>query len=199
VRINDENKGTTPLKLTGMDPGSYNVDVFFDQDRVWDRDIEIKPAHTASVKAREKDADKVIWILSRPHNANVFVNGEYVGRTSTEIVKTDKWRWHKKVMKNPKELKVTGVKPGKYLIELISFPDFDYGPEQKVAFEYIVNDDDICAVDIFRNKITTIDKEFSGKQRKTSFELMKNDEDSMQKKDDLENNMWKSAMDELDG
>ena len=113
---------------------------------------------------------KNLWVISKPHGASVFIDGEYVGYTSNEIVRTDKWRWHKKVMTNEKELKIIGIKPGIHKIEVIGFPDFDYGPDQKMTIDYLFEDDDILSMDIFKNKVKNKKGEtFSGKQRADIF------------------------------
>ncbi|MDP7527552.1 MAG: VWA domain-containing protein [Candidatus Marinimicrobia bacterium] len=182
VQINGENQGVTPAKITGLAPGTYTIDVYFDHGKLWNRDIEVKSGHSATIKAKEKDADKILWIVSKLHNATVFIDGEYVGKTSNEIVNTKKRKWYKSVKKNIKELKVTGIKPGRYTIEVIGFPDFDYGPEQKVVFEYNVTDDDVLSVDQFRNKIKSMHSEFSGKQRQTSFDIMDDNQSSSENK-----------------
>jgi uncharacterized protein YegL len=170
VRLNGKNAGVTPLKASNLPPRNFNVEVYFDNDRIWKKEIEIKGGYTASVRAREQDALKNLWVISKPHGASVFIDGEYVGYTSNEIVRTDKWRWHKKVMTNEKELKIIGIKPGVHKIEVIGFPDFDYGPDQKMTIDYLFEDDDILSMDIFKNKVKNKKGEtFSGKQRADIF------------------------------
>lgn len=172
VRMNGKNAGVTPLKVSNLSPGEKNVEVYFDNDKIWKKEIEIKGGYTASVRAREKDALKNLWVISKPHGASVFIDGEYVGYTSNEIVRTDKWRWHKKVMTNEKELKIIGIKPGIHKIEVIGFPDFDYGPDQKMSIDYLFEDDDILSMDIFKNKVKNKKgKTLSGKQRADIFDF----------------------------
>jgi len=171
VRINGENAGTTPLKLTNHQPENVTVEVYFENDKIWKKDIEIKSGYTASIRARERDALKNLWLISKPHGASIFIDGEYVGYTSNEIVNVDKWRWHKKVTKNPKERKIIGLKPGIHEIEVIGFPDFDYGPNQKLKVNYLLENDDIIFIDIFGNKIKNKSgKIIQGKQRKDIFD-----------------------------
>ena len=172
VQIDGKNVGLTPVKLTDLAPGNYAATVNFSQDRTWSKEIQIKAGHSATVQAKRKDADKIIWIISKPHNANIFIDGEYIGRTTQELVNTNKRSWVKKVKKNPQQLKLTGIRPGRYNFEAIGFPDFDYGPEQKVTFDYLVEDDDVFFVDIFNNRVTSAKMKFTGKQRKTSFDEM---------------------------
>lgn len=170
VRLNGKNAGVTPLKASNLPPRNFNVEVYFGNDRIWKKEIEIKGGYTASVRAREQDALKNLWVISKPHGASVFIDGEYVGYTSNEIVRTDKWRWHKKVMTNEKELKIIGIKPGIHKIEVIGFPDFDYGPDQKMTIDYLFEDDDILSMDVFKNKVKNKNGEiFSGKQRADIF------------------------------
>ena len=76
------------------------------------------------------------------------------------------------MVKNPKQLKVVGLKPGLHTIEIIGFPDFDYGPDQKVTMDYLLQDDDVISVDIFKNIIVNKKgKKSSGKQRKNIFDF----------------------------
>ncbi|MBC8487291.1 MAG: VWA domain-containing protein [Bacteroidetes bacterium] len=172
VRINGENSGMTPIKVTNLQPGQVSVEVYFENDKIWKENIEIKGGFTASVRAREIDALKNLWIISKPHGASVFIDGEYVGYTSNEIVNLKKRKWHKNVVKNPKELKVVGLKPDLHKIEIIGFPDFDYGPEQKVVVDYLLEGDDIIFIDIFKNVIKNKSgKVTPGKQRKDVFEF----------------------------
>ncbi len=177
VQIDGKNVGLTPLKLTDLAPGNYAATVNFSQDRTWSKEIQIKAGHSATVQAKRKDADKIIWIISKPHNANIFIDGEYIGRTTQELVNTKKRNWVKKVKKNPQQLKLAGIKPGRYKFEVIGFPDFDYGPEQKVTFDYLIDGDDVLFIDIFKNQITSTQKNFSGKQRRTSFDEMGGSDD----------------------
>jgi len=172
VRVNGENKGVTPLKLTNLDPGSSEVEVYFDQKKMWKETIEVKAGYTLSIQARERDATKNLWIISRPHQASVFFDGEYVGYTSSTMVNTKKRSWHKTVSKDPKELQIIGLRPGIHSIEIIGFPDFDYGPEQKVTFDYLLEGDDVLFVDIFRNLVRNKDgDELSGDKRADPFEF----------------------------
>ena len=195
VQIDNKNSGSTPLKLTDLNPGTYKVNVYFDYDKVWKKDITIKSGHTTMVKAKAKDADKNLWFISKPHNANVFINGNYVGRTSTNIANTKKFK-PKKVMKDPDELSYVGIKPGKYTFEVIGFPDFDYGPEQKVKFEYIVDKDEVFFIDIFKNRVTIGKNEISGIQRKTFFDLM-DDSGDLKLNESESEDMFKSVIDEF--
>ena len=170
VKINGKNAGITPLKLTNLPPGEIDVVVHFDSDKVWNQIVLIKGGYTALVNSREKDALKNLWIISKPHGASIFINGEYVGYTSNEIVDEKKRKWYKKVITNPKELKVVALKPGIYKIEIIGFPDFDYGPDQKVVVDYLLEDDDIICINIFSNiLINKTGKEISGEPRADIF------------------------------
>ena len=172
VRIKGNNAGVTPLKVTNLHPKQLAVEVYFENDKVWKKEIEIRGGYTASVRAKEEDALKNLWVVSKPHGASVFIDGEYVGYTSNEIVKLKKRNWHKKVVKNPKQLKVVGLKPGLHTIEIIGFPDFDYGPDQKVTMDYLLQDDDVISVDIFKNIVVNKKgKKSSGKQRKNIFDF----------------------------
>ena len=172
VQINGANKGMTPLKLTNLSPGNVDVEVYFEHDKLWKKSIEVKAGYTASFQARESEALKNLWVISKPHGATVFIGGEYVGYTSRASVNTKNPEWYEKVLNNPKELKVVGIKPGRYTIEIIGFPDFDYGPEQKVVVDYLLEGDDVLFVDIFRNVVQNRKgQKIAGKQRKDPFDF----------------------------
>lgn len=172
VKVGGVNKGLTPLKLVGLPPGYVSVDVHFDYDRIWQEKIMIKKGKTASIRAREQDAMKNLWISSKPHGASVFIDGEYVGVTSYEIVDITRENWHKDIMNSPKELEVIGLKPGFHRIEVIGFPDFDYGPEQKFVIDYIFKNDDVIVVDILNNMIKNKNgDEIIGQARKDPFDF----------------------------
>ncbi|MBC8552496.1 MAG: VWA domain-containing protein [Candidatus Marinimicrobia bacterium] len=172
VRINNKNVGVTPIKLTELSPGRIEVEVLFGNDRSWKNPVLIKEQTTAFVRAKEKDASKNLWVISRPHGASVFMDGDFVGYTSIEVFNTDKRNWSKEVIKNSSALKISGVTPGVHLIEIVGFPDFDYGPEQKAEFQYQVITDDVISVDIIRNKLLNSKNEtILGKQRSNIFDF----------------------------
>ena len=147
-------RGNTPLKLDSVEPGDVHISVRFGQDRLWEQTVEVKQGYLAMVKAREADALKNLWIISKPHGATVFVDGEYVGITSREIINTKKRKWAKKAMSSIETLKVVGLTKGQHHIEVIGLPDFDYGPEQKMAINYFLMGDETLSFEIFRNVVT---------------------------------------------
>jgi uncharacterized protein YegL len=172
VRVNNENVGITPLKLSQLSPGEIEVEVLFANDRSWKRPVLIKEHSTAYVKAKENDASKNLWIISRPHGASVFLDGDFVGYTGIEVFSTKKRRWFKQVSKSSSALKISGITPGVHQIEIVGFPDFDYGPEQKTEFQYQLKKDDVISVDIIRNKLINSKNEtVIGKQRPDVFDF----------------------------
>jgi len=172
VRVNNSNAGVTPLKLTSLPPGDVVVEVLFANDRTWKQTILVKENYAAFVKANEKDASKNLWIISRPHGATVFIDGDFMGYTGIEVFNTKKKRWSKQVIKSTSALKISGLNPGLHHIELIGLPDFDYGPDQKVTFDYPLKDDDVISVDIIGNKLLNKkNKTVLGKQRADVFDF----------------------------
>jgi len=170
VRINNKNVGITPLKLTELSPGNIEVEVFFGNNRSWKKTVLIKEQSTAFVSAKEKDASKNLWVISRPHGASVFLDGDFVGYTGIEVFNTKKRKWSKQVIKNVSVLKISGIAPGVHKIEIVAIPDFDYGPEQKAQFQYQLKKDDVISVDIFQNKLLNSKNEsVLGKQRSSIF------------------------------
>jgi uncharacterized protein YegL len=172
VRVNNENVGITPLKLTQLSPGEIEVEILFGNDRSWKKTVLIKEHSTAFLKAKEKDASKNLWIISRPHGASVFIDGDFVGYTGIEVFSTKKRKWFKQVTKSSSALKISGITPGLHQIEIVGFPDFDYGPDQKADFQYQLKTDDVISVDIIRNKLLNSKNEtVSGNQRPNIFDF----------------------------
>jgi len=172
VRVNNENVGITPLKLTQLSPGEVEVEVLFANDRSWKKRVLIKEHSTAYVKAKENDASKNLWIISRPHGASVFLDGDFVGYTGIEVFSTKNRKWFKQVTRSSSALKISGITPGVHEIEIVGFPDFDYGPEQKAEFQYQLKKDDVISVDIIRNKlINSKNESIIGKQRPDVFDF----------------------------
>ncbi len=162
VTIDGTPKGRTPLKVDPIEPGNIQISVRFERDRIWEKSVEVKADNLAVVNVREADALKNLWIISKPHGATVFVDGEYVGITSNEIINTKKRKWAKKAVASIRTLKVVGLKISLHHIEVIGLPDFDYGPEQKVTIDYFLKGDEALSFEIFRNVM----KSGSGEQFK---------------------------------
>ena len=172
VRVNNENVGITPLKLAQLSPGEIEVEVLFANNRSWKKPVLIKENSTAYVKAKENDASKNLWIISRPHGASVFLDGDFVGYTGIEVFSTKKRKWFKQVSRSSSVLKISGITPGVHEIEIVGIPDFDYGPEQKAEFQYQLKKDDVISVDIIRNKLINSKNEtVIGKQRPDVFDF----------------------------
>ena len=151
VSLDGTPKGSTPFKVDSMEPGDIKISLRFGQDRDWEQTIEVKAGYLAMVQAREADALKNLWIVSKPYGATVFIDGEYVGITGTKIVNTQKRKWAKKAMSSISTLKVIGLTKGQHHIEVLGLPDFDYGPDQKMAIDYWLKGDEIISFEIFKN------------------------------------------------
>lgn len=173
VTIGGTPKGRTPLKVDPIEPGDIQISLRFGQDRLWEQTVEVKQGYLTMVNAREADALKNLWIISKPHGATVFVDGEYVGLTSNEIIKTKKHKWAKKAMSSIKTLKVIGLKKGQHHIEVLGIPDFNFGPEQKMTIDYFLEGDDVLSFEIFKNVVKTGSKEqFKGNPRPSAIQLL---------------------------
>jgi len=170
VSIDGHQVGLTPYIKDNIAAKKIEVTVRFAQDRIWKAPVEIRPRYRAVVDAREADALQNIWILSQPRDATVFIDGEYMGNTSSEPITPRDRRWVRQATTSPATLKVIGLKPGMHRIEVIGLPDFDYGPEQKMNIEYYLQDDEVLHFDIFSNKATTgSGEEIEGVQREDVF------------------------------
>lgn len=154
VSIDGQRVGLTPLIRENMDASNVEVTIRFAQDRIWKAPVEIRPGNRAILDAREAGALRNIWFLSRPHDAAVFFDGEFVGNTATDLLSPETRRWVKKAKANPSTLKLIGLKPGMHRLEVIGLPDFDYGPEQKMAIDILLEKDEVIHFDVFKNRLT---------------------------------------------
>ena len=162
VIIDGQTRGRTPLKLDGIKPGSYQVEVLFPKGS-WDNEVTIKKGYRNIIRARETDLGYDVYVASNPMGASVFIDDEYVGLTARSLVTEKKTGgvFKKKMTKDfSGQLRIPIVAKGKHTIRIVAMPDFDFGSNQVMEFEFVVRDGERHVdVDIFNGKAVFNDGE----------------------------------------
>jgi len=155
VIIDGKLKGKTPLKLDGVKPGLYQIEVLFPRGR-WENEAKVKNGYRNIIRARETDIGYDVFVASNPMSASVFIDNEYVGLTSKSPVREIKTSglFKKKMIKDfTGQLRVPIVAKGKHTMRIISMPDFDFGNNQVMEFEFLIHDGErYVYIDIFNNR-----------------------------------------------
>ncbi len=157
VRLVGKSLGRTPVKVDNVPPGEYPLEIVFKRG-TWRCQAPAQSGYRTVVDAREDQVGFDLWIASQPHEAVVFLDGNYVGTTSSSIVDTDSRKWGKKVKQDPAQLRVPLVPAGPHSVRLVALPDFDFGPEQQIAFAFdMTGRERVLQVDILSRRILVDD------------------------------------------
>jgi hypothetical protein len=149
--------GNTPVKLDGLAPKEYDIQIQFDRG-TWEQNVKAKKGQRAVIDARETDLGYNLYITSKPRGASVFLNGDYVGITSFGV--TDfhvKKRFLRKDLKTKsyaEEFMIPLIPRGKHKLRILVVPDDD-GPDMNWEYEidFSVNDKErFLDVNLFKNK-----------------------------------------------
>ena len=153
VRVGGRVVGHTPVKLDNWPQGDHEIEVEFDRG-IWQGTAPAVPGQRTIVDAREDDLGYDLWVISRPHGATVFLDDAYVGLTSLYPVQAGGKKWGKKVIERGRQLRIPLVPKGKHALRLLAMPDFDFGPEQEIAFEISIEDRErVLLVDILQGRL----------------------------------------------
>ena len=139
LQINGLPAGQTPIKLDYLEADSVEVTVSFSRGD-WQQMIPIQVGMRTTVSAREDQLGYDVWVASKPNGAAVFLDGDYVGMTGMGLVKTSSKKWPEQVKKNTRSLCLPMVPQGRHRLRLLAMPDFDFGPEQELELEIVVDD-----------------------------------------------------------
>ena len=168
VVIDGQTKGKTPVKLDGLTPKAYDVQVQFDRG-TWQYKVQTKKGQRAIIDARETDLGYNLYVSSKPKAASVFLDGDYVGITSFGVtdynVKKRLFRKNKKTKSYAEELYIPLIPRGKHTLRVLIVPD-DEGPDMNWEYEFdftIRNGERFVDVDLFRNKHSFQDGEKGSK------------------------------------
>jgi len=153
VRVNGQRVGKTPLKLDNWQAGEHRVEVVFDRG-VWSCQAAVVVGQRTIIDAREDDLGYDLWVLSRPRGASVFLDDVYVGTTALYPVNTKDKRWYQQVKQDERQLRIPLVPQGRHTLRLLAMPDFDFGPEQEIAFPVQITDrEQVLSVNILQAKV----------------------------------------------
>lgn len=158
VLIDSKRMGFTPLKIDGIPEGMHNIQVVFDRG-AWECRGESLIGYRNLINARESELGYDFYIASEPAGASVFLDDSYVGMTSAKIPKQKKV-WFRKKKDFSNQLKVPLVPIGKHHIRIIALPDIDFGGEQTMEFDFVINNEErFVEVDVFGGKAVFQDGE----------------------------------------
>ena len=157
VVIDGQTKGKTPVKLDGLTPKEYDVQVQFDRG-TWQYKVQTKKGQRAIIDARETDLGYNLYVSSKPKAASVFLDGDYVGITSFGVtdynVEKRLFRKNKKTKSYAEELYIPLIPRGKHTLRVLIVPD-DEGPDMnwEYEFDFTIRDSErFVDIDLFRNK-----------------------------------------------
>jgi len=174
VVIDGQTKGKTPVKLDGLTPKEYDVQVQFDRG-TWQYKVQTKKGQRAIIDARETDLGYNLFVTSKPKAASVFLDGDYVGITSFGVtdynVEKRLFRKDKKTKSYAEELYIPLIPSGKHTLRVLIVPD-DEGPDMnwEYEFDFTIRDSErFVDIDLFRNKHSFQDGE-KGSTIKDPFE-----------------------------
>ena len=174
VVIDGQTKGKTPVKLDGLTPKEYDVQVQFDRG-TWQYKVQTKKGQRAIIDARETDLGYNLYVSSKPKAASVFLDGDYVGITSFGVtdynVEKRLFRKNKKTKSYAEELYIPLIPRGKHTLRVLVVPD-DEGPDMnwEYEFDFTIRDSErFVDVDLFKNKHIFQDGE-KGSKIKDPFE-----------------------------
>ena len=156
VVIDGQTKGKTPVKLDGLTPKEYDVQVQFDRG-TWQYKMQTKKGQRAIIDARETDLGYNLYVSSKPKAASVFLDGDYVGITSFGVtdynVEKRLFRKNKKTKSYAEELYIPLIPRGKHTLRVLIVPD-DEGPDMnwEYEFDFTIRDSErFVDIDLFRN------------------------------------------------
>jgi len=170
VVIDGQAKGRTPLKLDGLKPKEYDVQIQFSRGN-WQYAVKTKKGQRAIIDARETDLGYNLYVSSIPKAASVFLDGDYVGITSFGV--TD-YNVEKKLFKKDiktksyaSELKIALVPRGKHTIRVMIVPEGDE-PDMNWEYEFDFNireKERFVDINLFKNSHSFSDGEKDSKIR----------------------------------
>ncbi|HDR05425.1 MAG TPA: VWA domain-containing protein, partial [Candidatus Marinimicrobia bacterium] len=120
--------GNTPLLISNLQAGNYKLEVNFSAG-TWSCDLDIAAGMKGYLDARESDVSRNLAIMSVPHNAMAFLDGQFVGYTQSfgpKKSKSKKGFIFKKEVVNydfSRQLIVEKVTPGRHTLRIVALPD----------------------------------------------------------------------------
>ena len=166
VSINGKNKGKTPLKLEGLNPGNTDVVVEFQRGE-WNCSTRLETGYRTIIDARESDIGRDVFVSTTPPGASVFLDGNYIGDTPFGKLKPKEKRGlfqKNDVDPNFNNLLIPLVPNGKHELKVIAVPEMEMGFEYEFQFN-IGKKDRSVHVDLFNSSHKFKDGEKRGKTK----------------------------------
>mgnify|MGYP006266582093 CR=1 FL=1 len=139
VSVNGREIGRTPMRLDGIDPATYDVEVGFDRG-VWSCRAETREGTRTTISARERDVPLQLVIETAPTRAAVFLNGDYVGLSS--MVPSAVEDGERDIAG---QLTIEQVPPGRHTVRVVAAPELEFSPRQVMEFPVEVRDEHVYA------------------------------------------------------
>ena len=120
--------GKTPLKISNISPGEYEIKVMFDAGP-WKCTGKFQAGKAGFVKAIESEVDKNIAVITIPHGSAVFLDDEFQGYASDVKTKVETemtgfiFKKKTKHVDYSKELILENVPRGKHVLTIVPFSD----------------------------------------------------------------------------
>ena len=83
VKLNGQARGSTPLEIEGLRPGTYTLRLDIDGHDAWEGDVVVTKESAPPVEATLKRRVSTLSVVSVPPGATVLLDGEDVGVTPT--------------------------------------------------------------------------------------------------------------------
>lgn len=83
--VDGQYRGTTPLFITGIDPGVYTVLIEKEGYESWDTVVEVRSGRSSTTSARLVPLYGVLNVRSMPSGAQILLDGNVAGYTPTVI------------------------------------------------------------------------------------------------------------------
>ena len=127
VYLNGKNEGVTPVKIENLDAGNYILKIEKEGFAPYTEKITISKGETIIRNITLKKAETVLSIDSEPEGAELFLNGEDVGKTPFKKLNIKPGIYNVKIVKDgylPFVTKITVKKgvPASYKFPLLKLP-----------------------------------------------------------------------------
>ena len=175
VYINGQPWGRTPLKIIGKLPeGRHHLELRKANYNGIEKTIFISPHKTEKVFEKMTKGFGNIQIVTKPHNANIVINGKRIGLAPTKFIKFESG------MTLKIELTHAETHPKTFTTELVNGEkkiqnvELEYRPTYLSVFANtkgasIFLDDEMISYEAVKNKRITANKEYSLKIQKEGY------------------------------
>ena len=186
VYINEQRAGETPLLVSNLKKGNYPIRVEFPNGD-WKQDIFLPEGKKAFIDARESDIPKNIAILSVPHNAMAFIDGQFVGYTSISLTKKNQSKkgfiFKKEIITEDfsRELIIPAIPKGRHKLKIVAISDNDFNNIfRPLEYNFYMGDKNLilhadCRTGDVKTKETDVELKPSGRKSTNPFDELDDD------------------------